>query len=412
MGLENCRVCRAKQSVIPWIDFGMVGLANSLHSVGSNSSVVERLEVGFCRICFLAQSINQVDPKRVFGPSYPYFSGTSSTFRKHCEDLAQSIKERVGAFGSNTALDIAANDGTLLQALSAVGFSTLIGVEPSSSPASKIKESNSRITLYESFFTEEIAEKIIQQNGCPDVVTLTNVYAHTPSLDEFNKGLSLLVRGGALVVIEVQDLLPLTLDAKLDTMYHEHYFCHSLSSIEAAITHFGMKVIDFEEIDIHGGSIRVFISDQNSTRFNCESQSVIQRRNKEAKIFGDCERLLVKSTEIFKAAKLSFMSYLIASATQGKKVHGFGAAAKSNTFINYCGVTKDLMPIIYDDTVYKQNRYIPATTIPIRSSSEISHLRPDVIIVMAWNFFEEISFVINDEGFEGTILSLRDFFDL
>jgi SAM-dependent methyltransferase len=342
------------------------------------------LEVVWCESCGLLQ-INEIVSPDILFKDYIYVSGTSETLRQHFEELARNVAENYGLGTGTLVVDIGSNDGTLLKEFKKIG-STVIGVEPAVNIA-KVAEANGIKTIND-FFSYPIAMKMVKEYGKAKAITATNVVAHTNDLDDLLKAVSNILMDDGVFVIEVPYLIDLLENTEFDTIYHEHLSYFAIHPLKKIIEEHGLKIVNVERVKIHGGSIRVFICKKES-RFcinkNLEGLTSIEF-DKELhkpliyrKFAGQVEKL-----------KEDLVGLLNELKKKNKKIVGYGAAAKGNTLLNYYQIGTDLLDYIADLSPLKQNRYTPGTHIPIFGPDKIYETKPDYILILAWNFADEI----------------------
>ena len=385
MKLESCRICKNKK-LETILDLGEMPLANAFLDKNQldQKEIFYPLRVVWCESCGLLL-IDEVVPPEILFRNYIYVSGTSEALRKHFEGLATEAVNNFKLNSESLVVDIGSNDGTLLKEFKKFGVHVL-GVEPAVNIA-KIAEGSGIKTINE-FFSEDIAKKIVKSNGKADAVTATNVVAHTNDLDDLLKGVADLLKDNGIFVIEVPYLVDLLDSVEFDTIYHEHLSYFAVRPLKRLFEEHDFKIVNVERVTIHGGTIRVFVSKKKSSSKINESVSQLISLEKEK---GLCEvaayRKFAERVEKLKADLVSLLQKL---KSENKKVIGYGAAAKGNTLLNYYHIGSDLIEFIADLSLMKQNKFTPGTHIPVYSPERIYAAKPDYMLILAWNFADEI----------------------
>jgi len=385
MKLERCRICKNKK-LEKILDLGEMPLANAFLDKNqlSQKEISYPLRVVWCKSCGLLQ-IDEIVPPEILFRNYVYVSGTSEALRKHFEGLATEVVTNFKLNSESLVIDIGSNDGTLLKEFKKIG-AKVIGVEPALN-ISKIAQEEG-ITTVNDFFSENIAKKIIKDNGKADAITATNVIAHTNDLDKLLKGVSHLLKDEGIFVIEVPYLVDLLEKVEFDTIYHEHLSYFALRPIKIFFDEHDFKIIDIKRVKIHGGTIRVFVSKKKS-RYNV-NENVNQLVSLEIKKGLNEVTAYRKFAERVEKLKEDLVSLLQKLKSENKKVIGYGAAAKGNTLLNYYHIGPELIEFIADLSPMKQNKFTPGTHIPVYNPKQIYEAKPDYMLILAWNFADEI----------------------
>ncbi|MBA7535106.1 hypothetical protein ES705_27357 [subsurface metagenome] len=385
MKLGRCRICKNKK-LEKILDLGEMALANAFldkNQIGQKE-VSYPLRVVWCESCGLLQ-IDEIVPTEILFKNYIYVSGTSEALRKHFKVLATEVMINFKLSNESLIVDIGSNDGTLLKEFKKVD-SKVIGVEPAINIA-KIAE-DSGVKTINDFFSEDVAKKIVKENGKADAITATNVFAHIFDLDELLKGVSYLLKDDGIFIIEVPYLLDLLENVEFDTIYHEHLSYFAVRSLKRLFEERDFKIVDIERVKIHGGTIRVFVSKRKS-RYNINENVnrlislEIEKRLHEVTVYKEFAGSIEKLKE-------DLVSLLRRLKSENKKVIGYGAAAKGNTLLNYYHIGPELIDFIVDLSPMKQNKFTPGTHIPIFSPERIYEAKPDYMLILAWNFANEI----------------------
>ena len=385
MKLERCRICK-NEKLKKILDLGEMPLANAFLDKNqlSQREIFYPLRVVWCESCSLLQ-IDEIVPPEVLFKDYIYVSGTSEALRKHFEGLATEVVNNFKLNSESLVIDIGSNDGTLLKEFKK-HYLEVIGVEPAAN-ISKMAQENGIKTI-NNFFSADIAKKILKDNGKADAITATNVVAHTNDLDDLLKGVSYLLKDDGVFVIEVPYLVDLLESGEFDTIYHEHLSYFAVRPLKKFFEEHDFKIINVERVKIHGGTIRIFITKKKS-RYNI-NKNVNQLVSLEIKKGLNKETAYRKFAERIEKLKEDLVNLLQKLKSENKKVIGYGAAAKGNTLLNYYNIGPDLIEFIADLSPMKQNKFTPGTHIPVYSPEKIYESKPDYMLILAWNFTDEI----------------------
>ncbi|MEO8519722.1 MAG: class I SAM-dependent methyltransferase [Acidobacteriota bacterium] len=379
-----CRACGGTR--VPLVlSLGQTPLANAL--LGPNDLEADEarypLDLVFCEDCTLVQITETVPPARLFS-DYAYFSSFSDTMLRHAETLAGQVIRSRGLGGDSLVVEVASNDGYLLQYYRRAGVPVL-GIEPAANIA-RVAEANGIRTVVD-FFGESLARSLRADGHAADVVHANNVMAHVPDLPGFARGLAALLKDDGVAIIEVPYVKDLIDHREFDTIYHEHLSYFSLTALDRLFTTWGLRVLDVERIAIHGGSLRVTVG---LTTGPAASPSVGRLLAEEA-AWGVTN---LKFYEGFAGAvnelKSSLVSLLTGLKAEGKRIAAYGAAAKGSTLLNYFGIGRDVLDYVVDRSPHKQGRYMPGVHLPIYETARLLQERPDLVLLLTWNFAEEI----------------------
>lgn len=382
----RCRGCDAPLERL-FVDLGMSPLCEDylteerLHG----PETFYPLDVRICDRCLLVQLPTYVSAQSIF-TEYAYFSSYSDSWVAHAERLVDEAIRRQELGAGSRVVEVASNDGYLLQHVIARGISAL-GVEPAGNIAA-VAESKGIPTLNE-FFGQAVAERIVATSGQADFLVANNVFAHVPDLNDFTAGLATLVRPGGLLSIEVAYLVRLIDGNEFDTIYHEHFMYYSVLSAEAVLARHGLRILDVEELETHGGSIRLWVVHDDDARASSDSVEALKSRERAAGL--DVPDGYAGFAERVEATKRDLLEFLIAERRRGSTIAGYGAPGKGNTLLNYCGIRTDLVQFLVDRNPYKHGRYTPGTHIPIFSPEHLAEARPEVILILPWNLRDEIA---------------------
>jgi 2-polyprenyl-3-methyl-5-hydroxy-6-metoxy-1,4-benzoquinol methylase len=338
-----------------------------------------------CDLCFLIQLEVFETPKRIFD-DYAYFSSYSDSWLEHARQYANQIEQRLGLNASSQVIEIASNDGYLLQFFRKKGLPVL-GIEPAANVA-KIAERNGVHTLSR-FFGTQLATELTGQSIHADLLIANNVLAHVPDLNDFVLGMKQLLAPRGTITIEVPHLARLIEQNQFDTIYHEHFSYFSFLTAERVLRHHQLTVFDVEELGTHGGSLRIYARHAGD-----QTREISDRvgKMKEWEIARSYDRLdpYLAFGEKVRDVKRKLLGFLISVKQQGKRVVGYGAPAKGNTLLNYCGIRTDFLDFTVDRSPHKQGRFLPGTHIPIYPPEKIDETKPEYLLILPWNLREEI----------------------
>jgi SAM-dependent methyltransferase len=381
----KCRFCEAPLSVT-FVDLGMQPLANAYVPAdrADGPEVFHPLHVRVCERCLLVQLPAVVTPTEIFS-DYAYLSSTSTSWLKHCGRFAEDIVRRLGLTRSDQVLEVASNDGYLLRFFAERGH-PVIGVEPAANVA-EIARRNGVPTVAR-FFGAALARELASDGARPKLIVANNVLAHVPDINDFVEGFHLLLGPGAVLSVEFPHLLELIRGNQFDTIYHEHFSYLSLGVVDALFAAHGLKVFEVEQLPSHGGSLRVLACPRDDARAVGPSVAAVLEAEKEAGL-GTLAGYR-RYTERVQRTKWALVEMLASLRREGKRVVGYGAPAKGNTLLNYCGVRSDLLEYTVDLNELKQGKLLPGTRIPIRAPEAIRRDRPDFVLILPWNLRREI----------------------
>ena len=343
------------------------------------------LEVFVCSGCMLAQTADYQSADEHFHGDYVYFSSTSAPFVKHAETYASAISARLGLTKDSFIVEAASNDGYLLQHFKNLGVPCL-GVEPS---ASTVEVARTRgIETIVDFFTTQSAKTIRNERQPADLFVGNNVLAHVPDINDFIGGIAALLKDSGTATLEFPHLLQLIKDAQFDTVYHEHYSYISLYSIRSALERHGLYLYDVEELAVHGGSLRIYVAKKGS---GIPVEGNVERVLKE-EIAAGLDKLDVYLGFQDRVDQIcaDFLEFVASERAKGRQIVAYGAAAKGNTFLNYCGIKPNLIEYVSDLTPAKQGKFLPGSHIPVYSEEKLRETRPDYIVILPWNWRDAI----------------------
>jgi len=382
-----CRFCHTplKQS---FCDLGMSPLSNAnlrLEQLNDMEPFYP-LHAYVCEACLLVQLDTFESPQHLFNDHYAYFSSYSDSWLAHAKAYVEDMTTRFKLGSENQVVEIASNDGYLLQFFVQNKIPAL-GVEPAGNVANAAREKG--VTTLEKFFGVATATQLLKEGKAADLLLGNNVLAHVPDLNDFVAGLKILLKPNGVITMEVPHLLRLMQNNQFDTIYHEHFSYFSFLTAEKIFSAHGLTLFDVEELGTHGGSLRIFGRHSADT-----SRPVMDRigamKEQEAAAGLDTPTGYTRFDQQVRETKRRLLEFLIESKQAGKTIVGYGAPAKGNTLLNYCGVRTDFINFTVDRSPHKQGAYLPGTHIPIFHPDKIAETKPDYILILPWNIKDEI----------------------
>jgi len=386
MGQSQCRSCETRLEHT-FVDLGMSPLANS-YIKPEQLNCMEPfypLHVYVCAKCLLVQLEQFSTPHDIFS-DYAYFSSFSDSWLAHAKAYVDMISDRFRLDRNSKVVEIASNDGYLLQNFVARGIPVL-GVEPAANVAEAARKKG--INTKVAFFGEKTALNLIAEGWDTDLIIGNNVLAHVPDLNDFVKGLKVLLKPSGLITMEFPHLLQLMEQKQFDTIYHEHFSYFSFLAVEQVFARHGMRVFDVEELPTHGGSLRIYACHTQDASKPIGARARELKSREEGAGFSRLNHYLSFNPQV-EATKRKLLSFLISARQEGKRVVGYGAPAKGNTLLNYCGVRTDLIDYTVDRSPHKQGRFLPGVHIPIYAPEKVRETRPDYLLILPWNIQEEV----------------------
>jgi SAM-dependent methyltransferase len=381
----KCRHC-GNDGFIPFADLGNAPPSNAMRVAPDSPETAYPLVVAVCDRCFLGQVDDHPRAEEIFSSDYSYFSSYSKSWLAHAERFAGLATERFGLGPGSQVLEIASNDGYLLQYFRARGIPVL-GVEPTANTA-EVATGKGIPTIVD-FFGQALAEQRLA--GSADLIVGNNVFAHVPDINDFSAGLKTALKPDGVISLEFPHLLRLIEQVQFDTIYHEHFSYLSLGTAERILGSAGLRVFDVAQLSTHGGSLRVFAA-------HAEDDSKPRSASVDA-ILAEEERAGLRGRAIYErfqpridAVRSAFRTFLLDQRAAGAKVAGYGAAAKGNTLLNACAIKGNaLIGFVADASPHKQGRFLPGSGIPVVAPERIDADRPDFIIIFPWNLRDEIA---------------------
>jgi SAM-dependent methyltransferase len=340
-----------------------------------------------CQRCWLVQTEDYTTAASLFDADYAYFSSFSTSWLEHARQYVEQMVARFGLGAQSRVVEIAANDGYLLQFVAQRGIPCL-GVEPTQSTAAAARAKG--LDIREVFFGRETASQLVAEGCSADLMAANNVLAHVPDINDFLAGFATLLKPSGVATFEFPQLLALMGDHQFDTLYHEHYSYLSLMAVNTLCANNGLQVFDVEALPTHGGSLRVFVQRLEGGIHAVEARVERQlQRERDAGVATPAfYTTLQPAAECIKHGLLGF---LLQAKAEGKRVVGYGAAAKGNTLLNYAGVRADLLAWVADANPHKQGKYLPGSRIPVVGPERLAQERPDYVLVLPWNLLDEVT---------------------
>ncbi len=389
MSAPVCRHCQAPLQT-SFCDLGMSPLANSYVPVAEAARMEPfyPLHAYVCGQCFLVQLQDFEAAENIFSEDYAYYSSFSDSWVEHARRYVEMMIDRFGFDTNSQVIEIASNDGYLLQFFKKVGV-PCFGIEPAAN-AARVAEETHGISSITAFFGEALGRQLAGEGKQADLLLGNNVLAHVPDINDFVQGLKLALKPGGVITFEFPHLLKLIELNQFDTIYHEHFSYLALGSVETVFGAYGLKLFDVEEVPTHGGSLRIFATHAENDAFEATERLAAMRETEEAARLTTLDAYTAYSEKVM-ATKRGFLKFLLEAKEAGKTIVGYGAPAKGNTLLNYCGVGTDFIDYTVDRNPEKQNKLLPGTRIPIHGPERIAETKPDYVVILPWNLRDEIS---------------------
>jgi SAM-dependent methyltransferase len=384
----KCRHCAAQLS-LKFIDLGSAPASNAFLTAEDLKAPEPHypLRVLVCTRCWLVQTEDFARREELFSKEYPYFSSYAASWLKHAEAYVRHVIQAFELSPASMVAEIAANDGYLLQYVRGAGI-PCYGVEPTASTAHAARSKG--IEIVEQFFGKRLATELHSSGKAADLIVANNVLAHVPDLNDFAEGLATLLKPAGAITLEFPYLLNLVEWVQFDTIYHEHFSYFSLAALEAVFSKAGLEVFDVEHLPTHGGSLRIYAQlTACGKRQKHERLSALQGRENQAGVRSEAfyAGFQARAEEAGRGLK----QFLAKARADGQAVAAYGAAAKGNTLLNFCGVTAKDIPFVVDRNEFKQGRFLPGSRIPVCSEARLSEGKPTWILILPWNLKAEIS---------------------
>ncbi len=386
-GESRCRFCGTTLREV-FVDLGAQPLANTYLTAADlkHPEPFYPLRLLVCAECFLVQVEETVSPERLFS-DYAYFSSYSDSWLRHAQAYADMTVERFGLDTGSRVIEVASNDGYLLQFFAERGMEVL-GIDPAANVAA-VANGRSIPTMVE-FFGHAVARRLAAAGKQADLLVGNNVLAHVPDLNDFVDGLAAVLKPQGVLTMEFPHLLRLIDENQFDTIYHEHYSYFSLTTACRVLAAHGLTLFDVEELPTHGGSLRIYARHARNGSRPVTSRIAALVDREERAGFTRLETYLSFSEKV-KTTKRRLLEFLIAAKDAGKSVAGYGAPAKGNTLLNYCGIRTDFLEWTVDLSPHKHGHFLPGTHIPIYHPERVRGAKPDYLLILAWNLKDEIA---------------------
>ena len=382
----NCRFCNEVLTDI-FVDLGTSPLSNAFLKK-ENLDEPEKtypLCTYICKNCFLVQLPEFEKPKNIF-KNYAYFSSYSSTWLLHAKNYVDMMIQRNSYDQKDLVVEIASNDGYLLQFFKEKNI-PILGIEPAENIAKVANDKG--IHTITKFFSVDTANKLKKEGIQPDLIIANNVLAHVPNLNDFVKGLKILLKPTGIITIEFPHILKLIQKNQFDTIYHEHFSYFSLLTVEKILSFHGLTIFNVEQIPTHGGSLRIYVKHFENSQISI-NENVRILLEKEKKFGLECILTYTNFIKNVERVKKKLQDFFNCAKKSDKKIVCYGAAAKGNTLLNYCNIDKNFIDYAVDQNHYKQGLFLPGTHIPIKSPEEILITKPDYLVIIPWNLKDEI----------------------
>ena len=384
--MTTCRFC-ASDITLSLVDLGLQPPSNSYLSRADADEKVFPLRAVVCEDCHLVQLADDVPPGEIFTEDYAYYSSFSASWVAHAKTYAETMTARFGLSSDSKVVEIASNDGYLLQHFAEAGVKVL-GVDPAAGCAEAAREKG--VPTEVAFFNADTAKRLRAEGHGADLMAANNVLAHVPDIRGFVEGFAILLNDDGVITVEFPHLLNLLNLVQFDTIYHEHYSYLSLLAVERIFGECGLRVFDVEDLTTHGGSLRVFACKAGNTNHevmpglaamrDIERAAGLDRREAYEGFDAKCQNV-----------RIGLLSFLDQAMADGKTVAAYGAAAKGNTLLNYADVGADAIDFVCDGNPAKQGKFLPGSRIPVLSPDHIDSAKPDYILIMPWNLRTEIA---------------------
>ncbi len=383
----NCRFCKTPLEHV-FLDLVNAPASNSFLTTEQLNEPENfyPLKVYVCENCFLVQVDEYKKSDAIFNSGYVYFSSFSTSWLEHSKAYVEKMVNRFELNKNSLVVELASNDGYLLQYFKEKNIPCL-GIEPTANTAEAAIAKGIETVI--DFFGVSLADNLREERGQADLLLGNNVLAHVPDIIDFVKGMSLILKKEGIITMEFPHLLQLVRNTQFDTIYHEHFSYLSLYAVKQIVESQGLELFDVEEIPTHGGSLRIYAKHKDNNGLTI-SPAVNQLLQNEIAEGIDSLDFYSHFRENVNKVKLSFLEFLISQKKQKKKIIAYGAAAKGNTMLNYCGVKDDFIDFVVDSNPAKQNLFLPGSHIPVYSIDAIAKYQPDFIIILPWNIKDEI----------------------
>ena len=381
-----CRFCGTPVEQ-PFVDLGSTPLANAYLTKDqlAHPEPSYPLRAFVCPHCWLVQADSFVPPEDIFS-HYAYFSSYSDSWVEHARQFTLAARERFGLNESSQVIEVASNDGYLLKHFVAAGIPVL-GIEPAANVAEAARQIG--VPTEARFFGQETAADLVARGLSADLIVANNVLAHVPDINDFVGGFARLLKPDGILSVEFPHLLRLIEGVQFDTVYHEHFYYLSLLAVEAVFAAHGLKVFDVEELPTHGGSLRVLACRAASVKYPVAPGLAKVRHDEQAAAFDQLQTYAAFQKRVA-PIRTALIAFLKEAASKEQKVIAYGAAAKGNTLLNFCGVDTELIEYVVDRNPAKQGHFLPGSHLPILAPEAIEETRPDYVLILPWNIRHEV----------------------
>ena len=388
----NCRFCKASLTHV-FIDLNNSPASNSFLTKEqlNEPEIFYPLKVFICDKCFLVQVDEYKKSDAIFSSEYVYFSSFSTSWLAHAKEYTKKMTDRFALNTNSKVIEIASNDGYLLQYFKEQNIPVL-GIEPTANTAKAAAQKG--IETVVDFFGVRLAKELAAKNIKADLLLGNNVLAHVPDIVDFVAGMKILLKENGIITMEFPHLMQLIDNNQFDTIYHEHFSYLSFHTVKQIFQSQGLKMFDVEEIPTHGGSLRIYATHKENMQQNISENvnNLLQKEySKGINALDYYNNFQQKALKV----KLDITDFLIKQKRDNKKVAAYGAAAKGNTLLNYCGIKSDLINFVVDANPHKQNKFLPASHIPVMNEDELKKNKPDYVIILPWNLKTEITAQLN-----------------
>ena len=384
----NCRFCKTTLNDV-FIDLGNAPASNSFldKEALNEPEAFYPLKVFTCPSCFLVQVDEYKKSDAIFDSTYVYFSSYSTSWLAYAKAYVEKMQERFQYTKDTLVIEIASNDGYLLQYFKQKNIPVL-GIEPTANTAAAAAEKG--IPSVIDFFGVRLAEKLAAEGKKADLLLGNNVLAHVPDIVDFVGGMKILLKENGVITMEFPHLMQLVDNNQFDTIYHEHFSYLSFHTVQAIFQAAGLELFDVEELSTHGGSLRIYAKHQedDSKPINENVAALLQKEKEKGMLE---MRYYTNFQQKAFGIKQQLLQFLLDQKKAGKKVAAYGAAAKGNTLLNYCGIKNDFIDFVVDANPHKQNKFLPASHIPVVNEAHLKETKPDYVLILPWNLREEIT---------------------
>lgn len=384
----QCRFCKIELKHV-FIDLFNSPASNSFLTKEqlNEPEIFYPLKVYTCSNCFLVQVDEYKKSGAIFNNEYVYYSSYSTSWLTHAKQYVELMTERFGLNKTSQVIEVASNDGYLLQYFKQKNIPVL-GIEPTANTA-KVAEEKGIDSIID-FFGVRLAEELKSKNIQADLLLGNNVLAHVPDINDFVGGMKIVLKPTGVITMEFPHLMQLVENNQFDTIYHEHFSYLSFHTVKKIFESQGLEMFDVEEISTHGGSLRIYAkhTEDNSKKISKNVAALLKKEEEKGMMdLSYYNNFQQKALNI----KMALTSFLIEQKKAGKKVAAYGAAAKGNTLLNYCGIKNDLIDFVVDANPHKQNKWLPASHIPVVYEDYLKQIKPEYVIILPWNLKDEIT---------------------